>query len=176
MDNRNAGIQNGSYGNICPNAFASWQIGALSLNPGASNENEDCLFLDLVVPKFVFANKANQSAVPVIVWLHGGGYTLGRKYAAGNPTGLLDQSLELESQRQIWVGINYRLGTMGWLNGPSFAAEGGLPNVGLYDQRMGLEWVQKKVHLFGGDPRQVTLMGESAGAEAFSIRSQHTVV
>lgn len=79
------------------------------MNPGASNENEDCLFLDLVVPKSVFDNKANKTAVPVIVWIHGGGFTLGSKYAAGNPTGLLDQSLDLNSGGQIWVGINYRV-------------------------------------------------------------------
>jgi carboxylesterase type B len=78
----------------------------LSLNPGASNENEDCLFLDVVVPKSIYGQ--NES-VPVIIWVHGGGFTLGSKYAAGNPTGLLDQSLDTESRGQIWVGINYRV-------------------------------------------------------------------
>ncbi|TVY83713.1 Carboxylesterase patB [Lachnellula suecica] len=159
LDNRTAGIQDGSYGNICPQAFASWQIGDLSLNPGASNENEDCLFLDVVVPENVYAQN---KAVPVIVWIHGGGYTLGSKYAAGNPTGLLDQSLDAASGGQIWVGINYRLGAFGWLNGETFS-KSGTPNVGLYDQRMALEWVQKNIHLFGGDASRVTAMGESAG-------------
>jgi carboxylesterase type B len=162
LNNRSAGVQNGLYGNICPQAFASWQIGALSLNPGASNENEDCLFLDVVVPKRVFDNKTKRDPVPVIVWFYGGGYTLGSKYAAGNPTGLLDQSLDLQSKGQIWVGFNYRLGAMGWLGGPTFA-KSGTPNAGFYDQRMALKWVQDHIELFGGDPDQVTVMGESAG-------------
>jgi carboxylesterase type B len=67
------------------------------LNPEASDENEECLFLDLVVPKSVFDDKARQPLVPVIFLLHGGGFTLGSKYAAGNPTSLLDQSLDLDS-------------------------------------------------------------------------------
>ncbi|PVH77508.1 alpha/beta-hydrolase [Cadophora sp. DSE1049] len=163
LNNRSFGIQDGSYGKICPNAFASWQIGALSLNPGAENENEDCLFLDVVVPKYVYDKKDKKGPSPVIVWFHEGGFTLGSKYAAGNPTGLLDQSLDTQAKGQIWVGINYRLGAMGWLNGPDFAAQGGTPNAGLYDQQMALQWVQDNIHLFGGDPGQVTVMGESAG-------------
>ncbi|KUJ11171.1 alpha/beta-hydrolase [Mollisia scopiformis] len=163
LNNRSAGVQDGSYGNICPQAFANWQIGALSLNPGASNENEDCLFLDVVVPQYVYDNKASKSPSPVIVWFYGGGFTLGSKYSAGNPTGLLDQSLDTESKGQVWVGFNYRLGAMGWMNGPDFAVAGGTPNAGLYDQQMALQWVQDNIHLFGGDPSQVTVMGESAG-------------
>lgn len=133
------------------------------MNPGAENENEDCLFLDVVVPQYVYDKKDKKGPSPVIVWFHGGGYTLGSKYAAGNPTGLLDQSLDTQAKGQVWVGINYRLGAMGWLNGPDFAAQGGTPNAGLYDQQMALQWVQHNIHLFGGDPKQVTVMGESAG-------------
>ena len=162
INNRSAGVQDGSYGNICPNSFTSWQIGALSLAAGASNENEDCLFLDVVVPKSVYDNKSKRGPVPVLVWFYGGGFTLGSKYSAGNPTGLLDQSLDLQAGGQIWVGFNYRLGAFGWLNGPTFA-KSGTPNAGLYDQRMVLEWVQENIHLFGGDPTQVTAIGESAG-------------
>lgn len=178
LNNRSAGVQEGSYGNICPNSYTSWQIGALALNPGASNENEDCLFLDVVVPKSVYDNKSKRGPVPTLVWFYGGGFTLGSKYSAGNPTGLLDQSLDLQAGGQIWVGFNYRvnlspnspgissdqrkLGAFGWLNGPTFA-KSGAPNAGLYDQRMALYWVQENIHLFGGDPTQVTAIGESAG-------------
>lgn len=176
-----SGVQDGSYGKICPNAFASWQIGASSLNPGAENENEDCLFLDVVVPRYVYDNKTGKDPSPVIVWFHGGAFTLGSKYSAGNPVGLLDQSLDTGSKGQIWVGesafrsitspsvksqgrfrdlsvlithirvmltamfwykgVNYRLGALGWLNGPDFVAQGGIPNAGLYDQRMALRWL-----------------------------------
>lgn len=59
--------------------------------------------------------------------------------------------------------MNYRLGALGFQAGPSFNAEGGVSNVGLYDQRFALEWVQKYIHLFGGDKNRVTVFGESAG-------------
>lgn len=163
MNNRSAGIQDGLYGNICPQAFASWQIGNLSLNPGASNENEDCLFLDVVVPQTIYDKNVTQVLRPVIVWFYGGGYTLGSKYSAGNPTGLLDQSLDLPYGGQVWVGFNYRLGAFGWLNGPDFITAGGTPNAGFWDQRMALKWVRDNIHLFGGDKTKVTVMGESAG-------------
>ena len=58
--------------------------------------------------------------------------------------------------------MNYRLGAFGWLSGPTFQAAG-TANAGLYDQRFALEWIQKYVHLFGGNPEQVTVFGESAG-------------
>lgn len=58
--------------------------------------------------------------------------------------------------------MNYRLGLFGWQSGPTFQ-ESGTANAGLYDQRLALEWVQKHIHLFGGDPNRVTVFGESAG-------------
>jgi carboxylesterase type B len=61
------------------------------------------------------------------------------------------------------VDLNYRLGALGWLAGPTLQAAGGVSNAGLYDQRLALEWVQKYIHLFGGDPDRVTIIGESAG-------------
>jgi carboxylesterase type B len=59
--------------------------------------------------------------------------------------------------------MNYRLGALGWQAGPSYQAEGGTSNLGLYDQRFALEWVQQYIHLFGGDKNRVTVFGESAG-------------
>lgn len=60
--------------------------------------------------------------------------------------------------------MNYRLGAFGWLSGPSFEYAGGVANNGLYDQRLALQWVQDNIAKFGGDPNQVTVLGESAGA------------
>jgi len=62
--------------------------------------------------------------------------------------------------------MNYRLGSFGWLAGPSFSASGGTPNAGFYDQRLALEWIQTNIHFFGGDPKRVTIMGASAGASS----------
>lgn len=61
-----------------------------------------------------------------------------------------------------YVSFNYRLGAMGWLSGPTFQ-ENGTANAGLHDQRFALEWIQKHIHLFGGDRDRVTVFGESAG-------------
>jgi carboxylesterase type B len=94
--------------------------------------------------------------------MYGGGYTLGSKDGSGNPTGLIHASQVDGSDGIIFVAMNYRLGAFGWLSGPTFQSNG-TANVGLYDQRLAIEWVQKNIHLFGGDPEQITLIGESAG-------------
>lgn len=62
--------------------------------------------------------------------------------------------------------MNYRLGALGWLGGPTVQAAGAVPNAGLHDQRLAIEWVAKNIHLFGGDSQQITVMGESAGGES----------
>ena len=64
------------------------------------------------------------------------------------------------------MALNYRLGAFGWLSGPSFQNSKGTANAGFYDQRFALEWIQKNIHLFGGDPSKVTVMGESGGASS----------
>ncbi|KAL3425899.1 acetylcholinesterase [Phlyctema vagabunda] len=158
LKNRSAGVQDGSYGKICPQAYARWQLGANVLNPPAENESEDCLFLDVVVPKTVYESNAS---VPVLVWFHGGGYAIGSKYAQGSPVGLLDRSFEA-GEGAIWVGMNYRLGAFGFLQGDTIQANG-TANAGFHDQRAALNWVQENIYLFGGDKDRVTAIGESAG-------------
>lgn len=73
----------------------------------------------------------------------------------------------------IYVALNYRLGAFGFSAGPEFECAGGDSNAGLLDQRAALEWIQKYIHLFGGDAGQVTVIGESAGGG--SIEHQITV-
>jgi carboxylesterase type B len=99
-------------------------------------------------------------SAPVLVWIYGGGYVEGSKVY--NPAGLISQSQKNGGEGFIFVAINYRLGMFGWLSGPTFQ-KSGTANAGLYDQRLALEWVQKYIHLFGGDPKRVTVAGESAG-------------
>ena len=127
---------------------------------------EDCLFLDVVAPRQIFekASKTTNdtSGAPVLVWIYGGGYTGGDK--SNNPAAGLIKASQANgtSDGVIFVALNYRLGAFGWLSGPTFQTNA-TANVGLYDQRLALQWVQDNIHLFGGDPNKVTVIGESAG-------------
>ncbi|KAM0275983.1 hypothetical protein ACHAQH_007201 [Verticillium albo-atrum] len=127
---------------------------------------EDCLLLDVTVPRNIWRRTLNtrtEGGAPVMVWIVGGGYTVGHKNDAGDPAGLIARSQEDGSDGVIHVSINYRLGLFGWSSGPLYQQQGGISNIGLRDQGAALAWVQKNIHLFGGDPRQVTVYGESAG-------------
>lgn len=98
--------------------------------------------------------------------IHGGGYAYGNKVYenSGDPSRLIATSQKDGSPGIIYVAIQYRLGALGWLAGSILEEEGGVSNAGLLDQRLALEWVQKNIRLFGGNPDQVTVMGrESAG-------------
>lgn len=123
---------------------------------------EDCLFLDVVVPKRIFDNAGQGSGAPVLVWFYGGGYTAGSKAGSGNPAGLIKRSTNKMATGVIYVSLNYRLGAFGFSSGPTLQADGDA-NAGLLDQRFALEWVQKHISKFGGDPARVTIFGESAG-------------
>ncbi|KAH6645955.1 Alpha/Beta hydrolase protein [Truncatella angustata] len=164
VNNRSAGVQDGRYGKICPQAYTPWQNSALVTAPPGENESEDCLFLDVVVSKDIWDQRCSVKK-PVIVWIHGGGFQIGAKYGTpnSNPLGLLDRSFVDDGEGVIWIGLNYRLGAFGWVQGDSFTSAGGQSNVGLFDQRKALNWVQKYAGLFGGDTSRVTVMGESAG-------------
>jgi len=119
------------------------------------------LFLDVFVPEDVLSQAGQGYGAAVLVWIYGGGYTAGDKN--NNPAGLLAASGNAANGDVIYVSMNYRLGAFGFQAGPSFNAEGGVSNLAFYDQRFALEWVQKYIHLFGGDKNRVTVFGESAG-------------
>ncbi len=135
------------------------------LPPQDPRTTEDCLFLDVVVPETIFkgaSKTANDtSGAPVLVWIYGGGYTFGEK-SAYSAAGLIHAAQLNNTEGIIFVSLNYRLGAFGWLSGPKFQQDG-TANAGLYDQRLALQWVQDNIHLFGGDPNRVTVIGESAG-------------
>jgi para-nitrobenzyl esterase len=122
---------------------------------------EDCLYLNIWSP-----NPAPERA-PVMVWIYGGG-----NFSGGS-------GIPVPGQKQLWydgqffasnngvvlVTFNYRLGPLGFFAHPALAGENQpLGNQGLLDQRFALQWVQKNIDKFGGDPDNVTIFGESAGA------------
>ncbi|BFZ56067.1 hypothetical protein PYCC9005_003109 [Savitreella phatthalungensis] len=140
-------INNGSIGHSCPQAFPKNQ-GNVPLVLESSSE--DCLVMNIFVPNAVTRNAS------VVVWLHGGGFVSGDKqFYAGDL---------VQRDPVIFIAANYRLGAFGWMAGSSFASQGGTPNLGLYDQRAILDWVQQYISKFGGDPQKVTVAGQSAGA------------
>ncbi|KAK7458075.1 hypothetical protein VKT23_009981 [Stygiomarasmius scandens] len=121
---------------------------------GQSDGSEDCLFLNVFAP----ANN-KKSGLPVIVWIHGGGFQQGGSQE-GDPVKLMKSS----KNPFVFVSIQYRLGEFGFLAGKGVQEGGkGDANVGLLDQRAALRWVQKYISKFGGNPRQVTIWGQSAG-------------
>jgi len=117
-------------------------------------QNEDCLSLNVARP-------AHASNAPVMVWLHGGG-NLG-----GSGIWPIFNGPAFPKHGIILVTVNYRLGNFGFFAHPAItAAAGSAPaaNFGLLDQSAALRWVQANIAAFGGDPRNVTIIGESAGA------------
>lgn len=134
-----------------------------NLSPGAQTGkashwlvigDEDCLNLNIYTPST--AKPGDRK--PVMVWIYGGALVLGanRQY---------DPSVLARRQDVVTVAVNYRLAALGFLAHPALRAEaGGAANLGLLDQQAALRWVRDNIARFGGDPGNVTLFGESAGA------------
>ena len=114
--------------------------------------SEDCLYLNLWRPKGLKDN------LPVIVYIHGGSNKAGWSYEPNY------HGHNIANKGFILISIPYRLGVFGFFSHPDIES----PNLALYDQILALEWIQKYVSLFGGDPSNVTLVGESAGAGGIS--------
>ncbi|POS81905.1 hypothetical protein EPUL_005999, partial [Erysiphe pulchra] len=128
------------------------------------DEVEDCLFLDIIVPKQVWDQTHDhsvQSFAPVFVWIHAGGFTSGSRDFHEDPSKMLAKSLEIQKDGVIIVSINYRLGLFGFLASEGKDADS---NVGLLDQRLALGWIEKYISKFGGDPFRITVIGEGSGA------------
>lgn len=111
LDNRSAGVQDGTYGKICPQAYTPWQNSALVTAPPGEAESEDCLFLDVVVPETTWDQRCSNASRPVVVWIHGGGFQIGAKWGTPltNPLGLLDRSFDEGQDGVIWIGLQYRV-------------------------------------------------------------------
>ena len=139
------------FGNRC---FSAW---TQDREQGPSR-GEDCLTLNIWTAAQTVSEKR-----PVMVWLHGGGFQFGSSASRqfeGTP---------LARKGAIVVSLNYRLGVLGYLAHPELDKEGPSGDYGLQDQLAALRWVKANIAHFGGDPDNVTLFGESAGAHAVGL-------
>merc|ERR1711892_28585 len=129
-----------------------WQ--QLDFQPeGSVAMSEDCLHLS------VYAEDLKSTQKPVMIWIHGGGFTQG----SGNDY----TPVKLIREGVIVVSINYRLGALGFLTFGNDIVSG---NMGLKDQALAIQWVKQNIQNFGGNPNKITIFGESAGA--FSVHAQ----
>lgn len=168
--NRTSVQSAGSYGPICPQSFNAVPGNDFVLG------DEDCLYLNVYAP-------ANADNLPVLVWIHGGGY--------GFYNGQQDMSSIIRTNNNTFIGVSiqYRvsltlelkmrtarffeylemlqLGAFGFLSSDEVARRGAL-NAGLLDQQFALEWIQQHIEKFGGDSSRVTISGLSAGAGSVS--------
>ncbi len=140
-----------TFGPSCPQP-------AQKIVPGVrGSQSEDCLYLN------VWTAAGPGERKPVMVWIHGGGFTIGSGSQATY------DGLHFAEDGAVEVTINYRLGPFGFLAHPALSAESPdhvSGNYGLLDQIAALRWVQRNIAAFGGDPGNVTIFGESAGSVA----------
>ena len=124
--------------------------------------SEDCLYLDIKAPKKISSEK-----LPVMFWIHGGGNTSGLK-------DIYDFSKMVRKHNVVVVTINYRLGPFGWFTHPAIQGlqdgDDKTSNFGTMDIIAAMSWVSKNISAFGGDPKNITVFGESAGGHnVFSL-------
>jgi len=147
-----------AFGAHCPQ-LASTFGGVQDAPPGELSGSEDCLFLNVYAPR-MDAAAAAQARLPVMLWIHGGGNVVGL-------SDFYDGGRLAQSQQVVVVTLHYRLGPLGWFRHASLR-EGASPveqsgNFGTLDLVRALEWVRDRISVFGGDPGNVTIFGESAG-------------
>ncbi|KAG8752351.1 hypothetical protein FRC14_007100 [Serendipita sp. 396] len=140
-------------------AFSPSCIQLHALFPSPSGESEDCLYLN------VWTSPGTSPTVkkPVLVWFYGGGFNTG---ASGLPVNDLTK-WAIAHPEIVFVSVNYRLNLFGYPNTPAITTPN--TNAGIRDQRLAMEWVNKNIAAFGGDPSQVVFGGQSAGAASVGI-------
>ncbi|KAK3808426.1 MAG: Alpha/Beta hydrolase protein [Benniella sp.] len=153
-----------NYRHICPQTAQSAGFIPLVLSylENGATENEDCLNLNVYTPSL---KGKGQELLPVMFYLHGGGFT-----SYSGSVILFEPGNLVSRGGVVVVTINYRLGMLGWMeNNPAWPRSSVPGNQAFRDQIVALQWVQKNIASFGGDPNRVTVFGESAGAT--SIRA-----
>ena len=129
--------------------------------PPPSGISEDCLYLNIWTPA-----KSATERLPVLVWIYGGGFNGG---ATSYP---VHDGAKLAQRGVVLVSVAYRVGTLGFFAHPELSAESPQHtsgNYGLLDMIAGLGWISRNIAAFGGDPKRVTIFGESAGGIAVSM-------
>ncbi len=143
-----------SFAPACPQQNVAGLAGRVS-----GPQSEDCLYLNIWSPAH-----APGERLPVMVWIHGGGFVCGTASLPGR------QAVSLSAGgRVVLVSVSYRLGIFGYLALSSLSresADGISGNYGLLDQIAALRWVRRNIAAFGGDPRRVTVFGQSAGGQS----------
>ncbi|KFX98253.1 hypothetical protein V490_02403 [Pseudogymnoascus sp. VKM F-3557] len=126
------------------------------LTYGYADSSEDCLTLNVwTKPQFGERNKA------VLIWIYGGGYTIGE---SSDP--IYDGQYIADQEDVVLVTINYRVNIFGFPGAPGYRT-----NLGLLDQRLAIEWVRDNIRAFGGDPKRISLFGQSAGGGSIDMLS-----
>lgn len=139
-------------------------FGGVAGTEGAIAGDEDCLYLNVFAPRGAAdAVPSGPDSWPVMVWLHGGGNTVGA-------ASFYDGGHLAAAEHVVVVTVNYRLGPLGWFRHAALRAGATGPaaqsgNFGTLDQMRALEWVRDNIAAFGGDPNNVTIFGESAGGQ-----------
>jgi para-nitrobenzyl esterase len=127
----------------------------------APRQDEDCLYLNVWTPAI-----GGDAKLPVLVWIHGGGYT------GGSGSDLRSDGARLASEGAVVVTLNYRSGLFGFFAHPALSAEsrhGVSGNYGLLDQLAALTWIRTNIESFGGDRARITVFGVSAGSASISL-------
>ena len=142
-----------------PSAYQTVINKSFMFDSSLPDQSEDCLNLNISSPK-------GASNLPVMIWIHGGAYL------TGSANGALYNMTTLASKGIILVAINYRLGPLGFLR-LNDVTNGLIPstgNEGLLDQRLAINWVKDNIEAFGGNPNNITIFGESAGAWSCALQ------
>jgi para-nitrobenzyl esterase len=132
------------------------------MNFRANGQSEDCLYLNVWTPA-----KTGKEKLPVLVYYYGGGFM------AGDGSEPRYDGASMAAKGIVAITVNYRLGVFGFMAHPELSKESatkGSGNYALYDQHAALKWVQQNIAAFGGDPKRVTIAGESAGSISVSAQ------
>ncbi|KAJ7096129.1 Alpha/Beta hydrolase protein [Mycena epipterygia] len=153
---------NSSFGTLDATAYGPhcWSRFTTGFDDNSGfNNSEDCLTLNVIRPDGV----SEKFPVPVVVWIHGGGLTTGGSGDFRYNGSWIVQASVANGKPIVFVSLNYRLASLGFLAGKALEDEGSL-NLGVRDQHLALHWVQENIAKFGGNPEKVTIQGERSGA------------